>query len=170
MEHLTFIDYIIIVLLLWGFITGFRKGLIMQLTLIAGIVLGLWLGSNSLEFVEKWLLEQDFSGGVWLKPIAFLIIFISVYGIAYVSGKALSALISLIMLGIFNKIAGGIFGMLKMMLLSSIFIVLINATGFSNFSKEQEKSSAMFESVSSIAVFLFPTIEKNITSSTKSLF
>lgn len=170
MEHLTVIDYIIIALLLWGFISGFRKGLIFQLTLIAGIIMGLWLGANSIDFVEKWLLEKDFSQGVWLKPMAFILIFIAVYGIAYISGKALSTLINLVMLGIFNKIAGGIFGMLKMVLLSSVFIVLINAAGFSDFSKEQEKKSAMFGNVSSSAIFLFPEIEEKITSSAKSIF
>jgi len=162
MEHLTFIDYVILALLLWGFISGFRKGLVMQLTLIAGIILGLWLGANCIEFVEKWLVQQDVSAGIWLKPLAFLLIFISVYGIAYISGKAMSTLINLVMLGIFNKIAGGIFGMLKMILLSSIFIVLINAVGFANMSKEQENKSAMYGSVSAVALFLFPKIQEKI--------
>lgn len=170
MEHLTFIDYILIALLLWGFISGFRKGLIMQLTLIVGIILGLWLGVNCIDFVEKWLLENNFSSGAWLKPLAFILIFIAVYGVAYISGKALSTLISLVMLGVFNKIAGGIFGMLKMVLLSSFFIVLMNTAGFSDFSKEQEKKSAMFGSISAPALFLFPKIEEKINSSAKSIF
>jgi uncharacterized membrane protein required for colicin V production len=47
--------------------------------------------------------------GAWIKMVAFLAVFVGAYIAFYFLGKALSKAVSLIMLGMINRIAGGIF-------------------------------------------------------------
>lgn len=159
MDHLNMLDYLILAFLLWGFIAGFRRGLIMELCTLAGLFLGIWLAIHFSKAAGDWLHSAQGLDGPWLPFLAFLAVFIGVYVGFFFLGKALSAAISLMMLGIINRIAGGIFGMVKMLLFSSLLLLLLKMAGLPLISEEQEKKSSIFQPVHSFAELVYPSIK-----------
>jgi membrane protein required for colicin V production len=159
MDHLNALDWVILGILIVGFINGFRKGLIMELATLAGLFLGIWLAIKGHFKMEELIRGNSSFDGPWLPYLSFVLVFIGVYIICYIGGKALSAAVSLLMLGIFNKIAGGLFGMLKLMMFSSILFMMINNAGWSFLSNDLEKGSSMFNSVKSTSAFFYPAVD-----------
>ena len=159
MEHLNTLDYLILAFLLWGFIAGFRRGLIMELCTLVGLFLGIWLAIHFSKTAEEWMINSQGLEGAWIKMAAFLAVFVGAYIAFYFLGKALSKAVSLIMLGMINRIAGGIFGMVKMVLFSSVVFMMIKMAGIPLFSKQTENESSIFKPVHSFAEFLHPKIK-----------
>lgn len=158
MENWNALDWSILIALLVGFINGFRKGLIMELATLLGIILGIWLAIHSSTQMEDWLRGKSAMDGPWLPYLAFLLVFIGVYILCYLGGKALSKAISLLMLGIFNRIAGGLFGILKVILFTSLIFKLIHHTSLSLISEKTEEKSAMYSMIQASTEWMFPKI------------
>lgn len=147
---MSIVDYIIIGLLIWGFISGFRKGLVLQLALIAGIFAGIWLALHGSEQAAGWLREEAGMTGRWVKHLGFMLVFVLVYILAYIGGKALSGALNLMMLGIVNKLAGGVFGVAKMILVSSVLIHFAGISGWIDTGYPAFQSSDLYNSFSGI--------------------
>lgn len=159
MEHLNTLDYLILAFLLWGFIAGFRRGLIMELCTLVGLFLGIWLAIHFSKTAEEWMRNSQGLEGAWIKMAAFLAVFVGAYIAFYFLGKALSKAVSLIMLGMLNRIAGGIFGMVKMMMFSSVVFMMIKMAGIPLFSEKTENESSIFKPVHTFAEFIHPKIK-----------
>lgn len=156
------LDYIILAILIWGFISGFRKGLIMQLALILGVVLGIWLANLGSGAMGEWLQSKASLKGVWLPHLSFLLVFVLVYIVAYISGKALSAAVNLVMLGFVNKLAGGILGIVKMLMVSGVLIVFCRMAGIEP-TGDFRKESSLYSSTAAVADLMAPALkEKSI--------
>jgi membrane protein required for colicin V production len=159
MDHLNALDYIILAFLLWGFISGFRRGLIMELCTLAGLFLGIWLAIHFSKTTEEWMRTSQGMEGDWIKMGAFLMVFIAAYIAFFFLGKALSKAVSLMMLGIINRITGGLFGMIKMLMFSSLLLLMIKMAGLPLLSDKTEQESAIFQPVHSFAELVYPKIK-----------
>lgn len=154
------LDYSILALLIWGFISGFRRGLVMELCNIGGIFLGIWLALHSSDAMAGWLKKETEISSDWIPHTAFLLVFVLTYVGAFLAGKALSGSLKLMMLGFFNKLAGGIFGMAKMLLFSSVIFLLLRSYGFPALSKELQNSSQLHGSITAIAEYFYPRLRE----------
>ncbi|MFN4122553.1 MAG: CvpA family protein [Flavobacteriales bacterium] len=157
---MNFLDYLILGLLLWGFIAGYRRGLIMILCALAGVILG---GVFALKYMGQ--AGEKLSGYIhfglkFSEFLAFLLIFTSVYVGFFFLGKSMSKAISLVMLGFVNRFSGGIFGMLKYFVLISIFMGLVNYYNVQLFNEDIKKSSAIYASVNELSQVIAPEVEK----------
>jgi membrane protein required for colicin V production len=70
--------------------------------------------------------------------------------------------INLMMLGIFNKIAGGLFGSLKMLLLSSIGFLFLRAVGLPAISSSLENSAYLYKPITSVASSIYPKLKDSL--------
>jgi len=112
-------DIIVIIILLTGAFTGFRKGVVVSIAscvaIIAGAMaayffsdcLGLWL-SDYLNWSEGQIAVASFA-------LTFILVVLGVHLLA----KMLEGFLNLVALGIVNKVAGGVFGLLKNALIIS---------------------------------------------------
>lgn len=133
-------DLIIIVLLVFGFLIGLKRGFILQLFHLVGFIiafilaakyydilgerLALWIpypelsnDSSWAEFLQALPLENGF-----YNAISFAIIFFAVKVILHIIASMLDFVASLPILNSVNKLLGSIFGFLEIYLL--LFIVL----------------------------------------------
>lgn len=159
MDQLNALDWIIIVILVTGFVNGFRRGLIMSLSTLLGVFLGIWLAMKGSFEMEELIKGNTSFDGPALPYISFLAVFALIYIVCYLGGKALSSAIKLLMLGIFDKVAGGFFGAFKALLLSSLALLMINYFGWSAGSKKIENQSALHSFVKESSAKLYPTIK-----------
>jgi membrane protein required for colicin V production len=130
----------------------------MELANIAGIFLGIWIAIKFSGKVEIWLKTNQEITGWWIPFLAFFIVFAGVYAAAFFGGKALSAALKLMMLGMVNRIAGGITGLFKMLMMISVAFVLLKASGAAALSDTLEKESTIHKSITSVVSWFYPEI------------
>jgi membrane protein required for colicin V production len=125
-KKLNIIDYIVLSTLLWFAYKGFRNGIILELATSAGIVIGIILAKTYYLTLSKnidFLLNNDSLGMV----VSFICLFISTIILANIAGILLKKIINLIFLGIFDKLLGSIFGVVKAVIIIKISFILLLA-------------------------------------------
>ena len=119
------LDIILLIVAIIGFAYGYFKGIIKQLTLGAGIIIGLLLAMlyypAGSEIVKGWTNLQD-----WLCiPIAFAAILMCSVLLLKVIGVLLSGLLKLVHLGFIDSIVGAVFSTIIGIML---FVGAVNLT------------------------------------------
>jgi membrane protein required for colicin V production len=122
MHILDIIIFCIIGLLVFN---GIRKGFIISLASLIALGLGIYAAVHFSNYVEKILVSNLHPGGTWLPILSFALTFIIVVIIVMVIAKAMEKMISLIGMGILNRIFGGIFGFIKGVLIVSVLLFII---------------------------------------------
>ena len=123
---MNFFDAIILVPLIYGAWKGFQKGLIYEIAMIIGLILGVYLGFKFSGLVFDMLSKLIDDEGHLLHYISFFIVFGVILLIFIFYAKLMEAVLKITSLNLFNKIAGAVFGLIKFMLaLSVIFWLLV---------------------------------------------
>ena len=103
------LDFALVAILLIGFIYGYFKGIIKQLSFGAGIVLGLLQAVLFYPTVTVWIKEQTQWTDLVAIPVAFVAILASVVIIFKVAGVILSGILKACHLRYIDSILGAIF-------------------------------------------------------------
>lgn len=122
---MNFLDIIIAIPLCYFIYKGWHRGLIFEVTSLAGIIVGVWACVHFSTWVADTLEIQGDSGVL----IAFFITFAAVVVLAYFLGKAIEGIFKMVKLNFVNKIMGALLGMAKCLCVISIllnFILLID--------------------------------------------
>ncbi len=116
------VDLIIGLLLGFGFLKGFAKGLVIELSSLVALFLG-FLGAIKLSNFITEQIEGFFNlNPLVIQIISFLVVFIViVYSISLLA-KGVTKILSQASLGLFNKFLGSIFGTLKWAIISSVIL------------------------------------------------
>lgn len=98
----------------------------MELALLVGLILAVFGASYVAQFIEDWLLQNTNFGGAWLPRLSFILALAAIYSGAWFVGKFLSTAVSLMLMGLLNRIAGGVFGVLKYLVFICIILALMS--------------------------------------------
>ncbi|NDP19531.1 MAG: CvpA family protein [Paludibacter sp.] len=121
------LDLLVLIPITIGFVFGLFKGLIKELTSLAAIVFGIYGAKIFAPSVSE-MLEKSFEfSSKTSKPVAYLILFVTIAVILLVIANMLDKLFSSLSLGGFNKLMGGIFGGLKYALIVSVLLNIFDA-------------------------------------------
>tara|TARA_B110000238_G_scaffold97807_1_gene106546 strand:- start:1136 stop:1624 length:489 start_codon:yes stop_codon:yes gene_type:complete len=121
-----YIDIFISLFLLYGFIKGLFKGFISEVASVIGLLSGIFLASkfnDDLSYYLQTFIEWDENYLLFLSFFILLVLTILIFSIA---GKLITKLAKLIALGVFNKLLGGVFGVLKNVLVLSVLFFMFN--------------------------------------------
>ena len=107
------VDIIIAIGLAFGFFKGFSKGFIVEIASLFALFLGLF-GALKFSPLVVVLIEGyfDWNPAAIQASAYFLVFIIIVFGISLLA-KALTKVISLAALGLFNRFLGALFGVIK---------------------------------------------------------
>ncbi|MGL1885351.1 MAG: CvpA family protein [Reichenbachiella sp.] len=148
------IDLVILVFLLIGAFTGFRKGLLMELISIGAFFIAIILGIKLLDWGIM-VLSDYIEGYDGMLPIfSFTIIFLAIIISLYFLGKVVKRVLDLTLFGSLDDIAGSLLGIVKWALFISIFIWIFDSFG-GHIDEEMTKTSFLYGPVSSFAPGLF---------------
>ena len=154
------IDIIFGIILLLGFIQGFKKGLFVELASLVGLIAAVYGAIHFSHIAANWLAERTSWTEKVINLAAFAITFVIIVLIASLAGKLLTKIANFAMLGIINKIAGAAFAVIKYAFLLSVVIMFLNEAneriGF--VSEKAMEESILFSPVKSIAPALLPSI------------
>lgn len=137
------LDLLILIPIAAGFIFGIFKGLIKELTSLAAIILGIYGAKMMAPAVSDILIKSFEFSAKTAKPLAYLILFITIAIMLLILANVVDKIFSSLSLGGLNKLMGGIFGALKYALLVSVLLNVFDAldSRFSIISVETKNQS-----------------------------
>ncbi len=139
-----YLDILIIIPLLIGAWRGFKKGFIIELFTLLGLLVGIYCGIHFSDFMSDVLKNSLGMTSKYLPAISFTLTFLLVGAMVYFGGKMLEKAIKLVALGMINKIAGLVFGLTKILfLLSAIIVIFESYDEHGDFIPEDLKSESL---------------------------
>lgn len=115
----------ILVSIIFGFclIRGIFRGLVKEVASIIGVMAGYYAAYSYYPYVAKFL-SQWISVVAYSRLIGFLVLFIGVFLIISILGVIIKYLMSIAFLGWVDRISGGIFGIIKGLLIISVLFIV----------------------------------------------
>jgi membrane protein required for colicin V production len=153
-------DILIVLIIVIFAIHGFIKGLIHELASLAGLILGIYASFQFSGQLEGYLTEYLSVPEKYSYITSFILIFIVVVIIIHLIGKLIEKMIGLIALGLLNKLAGSIFGILKAIVSLSLAILVINHFDKKLISDEKKADSLFYKPIERVAPLLWEGFEK----------
>ena len=160
------LDIILGLLLVYGLYKGIRNGLFVELASLIAVIAGLY-GAIHFSYITGEYLSKNMD---WdeqhMNTIAFALTFILIVILVILIGKILTKIADFAMLGLLNKLAGAVFGTLKVALILGAFLVFFekgnNQLGVikSDFMEE----SKLYTPVKEIGAFVFSRVLKETQS------
>jgi membrane protein required for colicin V production len=128
---LTFFDWLLIVILAWSTITAFLRGIVLELFSIGGLIAGILLACWNYQHLASLLApltKHIFTSTAGGDLLAFLVIAIGVMLLSLLAGKFIRRTAHTIGLGLFDRIIGALFGLVRGCLLC--IAILTASTAF----------------------------------------
>lgn len=155
------IDIVILVPLIWAAYRGFKKGLIIEVSSLIALGLGVWGGIHFSDYIAEIITGKVEDKYVPLASFTFTFILI-VAGV-FVLGKVLEKFINLIQLKFVNKAAGAGFGAVKILLIISVILVIVNSydDDLHLIPEEVKQESMLYYPLSDLAKTVVPALKDN---------
>ncbi len=154
------LDIVLGLLLAYGFYRGLRNGLFVEIASLVALIAGLY-GAIHLSYITGDYLEKRMEWDErYINIIAFIITFFVIVLLVHIAGKLITKLIDLTILGLLNKIAGGIFGAVKLaVLMGAILIFFEKANSSLNLiESDSTQNSVLYEPVKNLGAFVFGAV------------
>ena len=157
---MNWIDTAIVIVLIISVVMGFINGLVKEVASLAALILGIWGAIKFSTFTAAKLYDYFDMTGQYVGIIAFLITFGIIVVIIHFIGILADKLVNAVALGFFNRLLGIVFGVLKSILIMSVFFVILNAIDARKpfLPKERIEGSIFYNPISDIAPAIFPII------------
>lgn len=147
------VDIILLIILLFGAWSGYRKGLILEIVAILAFILAVIMGFKLL-YVGMNIISSFYDGmGTFLPVAAFVFIFILVILVVNLLGKMLKKIIDWTPLGFMDNIAGSVLGVFKWALAMSVLLWIGSSAGL-----EMPKSEVRNANIYPVVVELAPKV------------
>lgn len=122
---LTLIDIVLVIVMIFFLIRGYREGIIKQIVTLVGLIVGLKIASDNYLFLSSFL---EIHMHIY-QPIAnifsFALLLFIVVGIASLIGWLIRGLTKIVLLSPIDRIVGAIVGLLKGGIIAYLVILLI---------------------------------------------
>lgn len=154
------IDVIISIILIWSLIKGFRKGFIIELASLLALVLGIFGAIKFSDFVAGYLTENVNLPEDYTPLIAFALTFIVIVIGVHFLARLIQGFVKMIALNFFNRLAGGIFSILKSLLILSFILFFVESIDQKTkvIPKKLKQNSFFYYPLSELAFDLLPKI------------
>jgi membrane protein required for colicin V production len=156
------LDVILLILLIAAAISGYSRGLFVELASVFSLILGIWAGVDFSPHLQVWLAKFLSWSPTNLRLLAFLMIFLSVVIIVHLVANVFEKTIRALALGFLSRFGGALIGALKAAFFMSIFLLLITAMERYTTSIIPEKSkreSKLYRPIENFAPRILPFLK-----------
>jgi membrane protein required for colicin V production len=159
---MNYLDIIIAVPLLWGAYRGFMRGLVFEIAMLIGLVLGIYLAFKFSVLFEGVTAKYITSSESFLPYVSFLLVFALVVLIMILLAKLLERILKVGKLDTVNKVAGSVFGLIKYALVVSIVLSLFRPVDdrLHVLKKGIKEESFFYQPILKISQYIFPAINE----------
>lgn len=156
------LDLVLSIILLLGLVRGLFKGFFVELagllSLVGGIYAAIHFSGGTYRFLDTFISWEE----KYLAILAFAVTFFIVVFLISLAARFLTKMVSMIALGLVNRLLGGIFGLLKMAFLASLFFMFFERFAIFDPEAETKEASVLYPSVRAIAPAILPTIIEEV--------
>ena len=156
------LDIVLGLLLIYGLYKGLKNGLFVEIASIIALVAGLF-GAIHFSYIAGDYLSKNMEWNErYINIASFIITFIIIVLVVQLAGKFLTKIADFAMLGLLNKLAGAIFGALKVaVILGALLVFFERANSSVNLVKSETlEESALYEPIKEIGAFVFSKVLK----------
>ena len=161
---MSFLDIILGLLLAYGLYKGLKNGLFVELASLVALIAGIFGAIHFSYIAGDYLSENMEWNERYIKIAAFVATFIAIVFIVQIAGKFLTKIADFAMLGLLNKIAGGLFGALKVAVILGALLIfferLNSSTGL--IKNETIENSELYGPVKEIGAFVFSAVLQEV--------
>ncbi len=156
---MNYLDIVILIPLVWLGFLGFKKGLIIELATLLALVGGVFVAIKFSNFFTELLV--DFADNEYLPIISFCITFIAAVVFVFMLGRLLEKAIKIVALGLVNRIAGALFGVLKGLTVILGLMLLTNKVNKHKeiISPKDQEQSLLYQPLLNTANKILPTLK-----------
>lgn len=158
---MNYVDMFVVVLLAWAVFKGATRGLVMQATTLAALVLGVFGAVKFSGFTARLISDHFNVNAEYLYLISLALTFIAVFFLIHLAGKSIEKFLEVIQMSLLNKILGVIFGLCKMVLIIGIILAYLDRLNYRiPFLPEgTRENSIFFMPLTNLAKEIFPGLE-----------
>ena len=155
---MNWLDIVLIILVVAGFIKGYKDGFIRQVVFFFALIAAIYLCSKIAVNVKIYLTQTDWFPESTVTILSFVLAFIMIAGIVTFAGWIIHKMISATPLSLFNHLAGAAFGLIITLLLLSLTVNIIERLDnrSSLISQETKAGSRFYYSVRDIIPAIYP--------------
>lgn len=125
------LDLVLLALTALSVVLGLWRGLVRESFSVLAWLAGFPIASYFALDVRHWMNLSDTSPAV-AYVLAWVLVFVLVWLVCRVFSTVLSGALSLVGLGVFNRLLGALFGLMRAALALMVFVILIRLTPFAN--------------------------------------
>lgn len=155
-----FLDIVLGILIAWGLYKGLSNGLFLELASLGALIAGLFGAIHFSYITGEYLSKHIAWDERYIKLSAFIITFIAIVIIVHMAGKFLTKIADFAMLGLVNKIAGGLFGAAKVAVILGALLIFFDRMNNSLqiVKKETIEESVLYKPVKEVGAFIFSKV------------
>ena len=157
---MNWIDATIVVILILSMVMGFINGFVKEVASLAALILGIWGAIKFSTFTAAKLYDYFDMTGKYVGVIAFVVTFMLIVVIIHFVGILADKVVNAVSLSFINRVLGIAFGLLKSVLIMSVFFVILNVIDAQKpfLPKDKIEKSIFYNPISDIAPTIFPII------------
>lgn len=157
---MNFLDIVLGLLLLWGLWKGLSNGLLIEIASIIALIIGIYGAIHFSYIAGDYLSERMDWDEKFINIAALIITFIIIVVVVQIVAKILTKIIDIAMLGILNKIAGALFGVVKVAVILGALLIFIERlnTNFDLPSQEMKNTSLLYYPLMELGAFIFDNV------------
>ncbi|RXG33107.1 CvpA family protein [Leeuwenhoekiella marinoflava] len=161
---MNYLDIVIGILLIFGLFKGLKNGLLIEVASLIALILGVYGAIHFSYYAVTFLNEKVSWSEQTINLAAFAITFIIIVFVITLAGRVLTKVASFAMLGIVNKILGGIFGLLKTAFILSVIIMFLAAmtNSLNIIDEETKEESVLYKTIQPLGPSFLPSILKEV--------
>jgi membrane protein required for colicin V production len=154
------IDIILGILLILNIIDGYKNGFFEEIGTFAGLIAGICAGIALKGQIAVFFINHSSSSAPWANILGFLVPFLLVFLFFVIMAKVMSHFFKAISMGWLNRMAGGLFCMLKGALILSLVLNLYQIVDRdrSIIGAQRAESSLLYEPIVRFAPKVFPSL------------
>jgi len=156
------LDIVLGLLLIYGLYKGLKNGLFIEIASIIALIAGLY-GAIHFSYIAGDYLSKNMDWNErYINLTSFIITFIIIVLVVQLVGKLLTKIVDFAMLGLLNKLAGAIFGALKVaVILGALLVFFDRANSSINLIKSETlEESVLYEPIKEIGALVFSKVLK----------
>lgn len=158
---MNYLDILLFIPIIYAAWRGFKKGFIIELFTLLALLVGIYAGIHFSDMMSDILKEKLGLTSTYLPAISFTISFLGVGAMVFFGGKMLEKAIKVVALGPINKMAGLLFGALKMVFILSAAVVILESIDEKNdfFPQEQKDGSLLYHPIKQTSLSVIPGLK-----------
>ena len=159
--HLNYLDFILLAPLVYGFIKGLSRGFVFEAASVIALLLGIWGAIHFSEFTADFISNRLGWKFQYMNIVAFIVTFIGIVFAVNMIARFVDKVINMIAMEFLNKLAGGVFGVLKIGIIMGIIMFLFETIDIKlNIIPEKiVQESLVYQAIETFTDKLFPMFD-----------